>query len=116
MLSAFFNLIRWKNILMIALVQLLVKYSLLEPFGVSTSLDFKGILTLVFATVCIAAAGNIINDIQDIETDSINKPERVIIGKTISEKSAYNLFVILNILGVGLGYLLSNSVNKVAFF
>ncbi|GAA4897736.1 geranylgeranylglycerol-phosphate geranylgeranyltransferase [Flaviramulus aquimarinus] len=101
---------------MIALVQLLIKYALLEPFGVSTSLDGFGIMLLILATISIAAAGNIINDINDIETDIINKPEKVIIGKSISEKTAYNLFIILNLIGVGLGFYLSHKVNRAPFF
>jgi 4-hydroxybenzoate polyprenyltransferase len=101
---------------MIALVQLLIKYALLEPFGVQTSLDGIGIALLILATLCIAAAGNIINDIYDVETDSINKPNRVIIGKLISEKTAFNAFIALNIIGVGIGFYLSHRVGKAPFF
>ncbi|WP_407515681.1 geranylgeranylglycerol-phosphate geranylgeranyltransferase [Tamlana fucoidanivorans] len=110
------NLIRWKNLLMIAFVQLLIKYAFLEPFGVATALNCLGISILILATICIAAAGNIINDIYDIETDLVNKPHRVIIGKSISEKCAFNLFFSLNIIGVGLGFYLSHLVEKPAFF
>lgn len=101
---------------MLALVQLLIKYALLESFGVTTALDITGIMLLILATLSIAAAGNIINDIFDIQTDAINKPHRVIVGKTISEKAAYNLFIVFNILGVGCGYLLSNKIDRGAFF
>ena len=110
------NIIRWKNLLMIALVQLLIKYALLEPFGVSTSLNGLRISILIIATICIAAAGNIINDINDIETDAINKPNKIIVGKNISEKTAYNLFIIFNVTGVGFGFYLSHLVGKSAFF
>tara|TARA_R110002096_G_scaffold12004_6_gene43640 strand:- start:100 stop:1005 length:906 start_codon:yes stop_codon:yes gene_type:complete len=110
------NLIRWKNLLMIAGVQLLIKYALLEPFGIKTSLDTLGITLLILATICIAAAGNIINDIYDVETDFINKPNKLIIGKTISEKTAYNLFIAFNIIGVGIGFYVSNLVGKSTFF
>ncbi|PKQ46197.1 geranylgeranylglycerol-phosphate geranylgeranyltransferase [Confluentibacter flavum] len=110
------NLIRWKNLLMIALVQLLIKYAFLESYGASTSLDTLGVILLIIATVCIAAAGNIINDINDVETDVINKPNKIIVGKNISEKTAYNLFIILNVIGVGVGYYLSNSVGRSGFF
>tara|TARA_R110002050_G_scaffold74772_6_gene160305 strand:- start:71093 stop:72007 length:915 start_codon:yes stop_codon:yes gene_type:complete len=110
------NLIRWKNLLMIALVQLLIKYALLEPFGVSTTLNALGISLLILATISIAAAGNIINDIYDVETDFVNKPEKLIVGKTISEKTAYNLFIIFNVTGVGIGFYISNLVGKNAFF
>ena len=102
--------------MMIAVVQLLIKYALLEPFGVQTSLDGLGISLLILATVCIAAAGNIINDIYDVETDTINKPDRVIIGKSISEKTAFNAFIALNIIGVGIGFYLSHRVGRAPFF
>lgn len=101
---------------MIATVQLLIKYALLEPFGVQTSLDGFGIVLLIFATICIAAAGNVINDIYDIETDRINKPRRVIVGKSVSKNTAFNLFIVLNIIGVGTGFYLSHAVGKPAFF
>lgn len=110
------NLIRWKNLLMIALVQLLIKYAFLEPFGVNFGLTTLQILILILATICIAAAGNVINDIYDVETDFVNKPDNIIVGKSISEKTAYNLFIALNVIGVGLGYYLSQSVGKSAFF
>ncbi|MGY0392671.1 geranylgeranylglycerol-phosphate geranylgeranyltransferase [Bizionia sp. KMM 8389] len=110
------SLIRWKNLLMIALVQLLLKYALLEPFGVRITLNGFGFSLLIIATICLAAAGNIINDIFDQDTDSINKPESVIVGKVISEKLAYNLFFILNIIGVLIGFYLSHLVGKSGFF
>lgn len=101
---------------MIAISQLLIKYALLEPFGIKTSLDTLGITLLILATICIAAAGNIINDIYDVETDFINKPDKLIVGKTISEKKAFNLFIVFNIIGVGIGFYVSNYVGKSAFF
>lgn len=112
----FLNLIRWKNLLMIVLVQSLIKYALLEPFGVKTSLDIQGTALLILATICIAAAGNIINDIYDIETDFINKPDKRIVGRTISEKTAYNLFFVLNVIGVVTGFYISNLINRSPFF
>ncbi|MFD0990956.1 geranylgeranylglycerol-phosphate geranylgeranyltransferase [Mariniflexile jejuense] len=112
----YLNLIRWKNLILIALTQLLIKYALLEPFGVQISLNALGISLLVLATLCIAAAGNIINDIYDVETDFVNKPDKLIIGKSISEKTAYNLFIGFNVVGVGIGYYVSNLVGRDAFF
>ena len=110
------KLIRWKNLLMIALVQVLIKYALFLPFGVMTSLNWFGFSLLVLATLCIAAAGNIINDIYDVETDKVNKPDKVIVGKTISEKRANNLFIAFNVIGVGIGFYISSLVGKNAFF
>ncbi len=54
---------------MIAMVQLLIKYALLEPFEADIMFSWFGISLLILATLCLAAAGNIINDIYDVETD-----------------------------------------------
>ncbi|MCK0178338.1 geranylgeranylglycerol-phosphate geranylgeranyltransferase [Flavobacteriaceae bacterium S0862] len=109
------NLIRWKNLLLILLVQVLIKYALFESYNIQLTLDNLQFTLLVLATVLIAAAGNIINDIFDIETDLVNKPEKVIVNKTLSEKKALNLFIALNILGVGLGFYLSNAIGRSGF-
>lgn len=111
----FLNLIRWKNLLMIALVQVLIKYALFKPFNIDVTLDVFGFLLLVIATLCIAAAGNIINDIYDIDTDLINKPDKVIVSKSISETKAFNLFLVLTIVGVCIGFYLSNLIDKTEF-
>lgn len=93
--------------------QILIKYFLLEPFEVSLALNsvFHYSL-LVFATIYIAAGGNVINDIHDITIDKINKPNKVIVGKFISEKAAYNYYILLTTLGVGCGFVLSNNIGK----
>ncbi|WP_186279847.1 geranylgeranylglycerol-phosphate geranylgeranyltransferase [Fluviicola chungangensis] len=43
---------------------------------------------LVFSTVLIAAAGNIINDYFDVKADRINKPDKLIVGKHIKPRWA----------------------------
>lgn len=105
---------------MIAFVQLLIKYALFQPFSESTELTITlngfGFGLLILSTLCIAAAGNIINDIYDVETDLVNRPAKVIIGKKISEKTAYTLFIILNVIGVLIGFYLSHLVGRSGFF
>ncbi|SDS15945.1 4-hydroxybenzoate polyprenyltransferase [Formosa sp. Hel1_31_208] len=101
---------------MIIIAQTLIKYALFESFNVQVTLNTLGFILLVIATTSIAAAGNIINDIYDVETDTVNKPDDVVIGKAVSEKVAYNLFFILNIIGIAIGFYLSHSVGKSAFF
>ena len=85
------------------------------PLGADLALSSFYFTLLVIATVFIAAAGNIINDIYDVEIDKINKPEKVIIGKIISEKTANYLFIIFNVIGVGLGFYISNQIGKPEF-
>jgi 4-hydroxybenzoate polyprenyltransferase len=56
-------------------------------------LDF---LLMVTATILIAAAGYLSNDYFDIETDSVNKPEKQYIGKKISSGSTLALSLVLS--------------------
>ena len=96
-------------------MQILIKYSLFYAFGADTVLNAFGFLLLLIATLCIAAAGNIINDIYDVEIDAINKPNKVLVGKKIPERNANRLFIILNVIGVAIGFYLSNSIGKPGF-
>lgn len=111
----FLQLTRFPNLLMIIFTQVLVKYQLFEPFGIAVTLTDFDFALLVISMVCLAAAGNIINDIYDRRADAINKPQKLVIGTRISEKVAYNLFFTLNIIGVGIGFYLSNLVGKPSF-
>ena len=111
----FLNLVRWKNLLLIALAQLLIKYALFPSFEATITLSDFQFTLLLFATLFIAAAGNIINDLYDVETDLVNKPSKVIVGKYISEKAAFNLFIVFNIIGVGIGFYLANDIDRSGF-
>lgn len=106
--------------MLIILAQVLIKYALLEPlkadYNFTTTLSTFEFVLLVFATVCIAAAGYIINDIEDLIADKINKPNRVIVGKFISEKNANNLFLGLNFIGVVSGFVLAQFIERPSFF
>ncbi len=112
----FLNLIRWQNLVLIAFAQLVIKYALLDPFNVQTALDGWGIFWLVMATLCIAAAGNVINDIYDREADAINKPHKCTVGSFITENTANYLYIVLNMIGVGIGFYVSHRVGKSPFF
>lgn len=105
---------------MLAFVQLLIKYALFQPFldttALTTTLNGFGFGLLMLSTLCIAAAGNIINDIYDVETDVVNRPSKVIVGKGVSEKTAYTLFIVFNVIGVLVGFYLSHLVGRSGFF
>jgi 4-hydroxybenzoate polyprenyltransferase len=58
----------------------------------------------------------VINDIFDQETDDKNKPNRRIIGNSITETVGYNLYSGLTIAGVAIGFYLSNAVYRSGFF
>ncbi|MGB8376330.1 MAG: geranylgeranylglycerol-phosphate geranylgeranyltransferase, partial [Salegentibacter sp.] len=114
-MPAFLKLIRFGNLLFIILTQYLIRYFLFIPAGAGISLSDFSYFLLVFATICIAAAGYVINDVYDVEADKINKPEKRVIGKKISEKTANNLFIILNVTGVSMGFYLANLIGHPGF-
>lgn len=111
----FLKLIRYQNLLLLALMQLIFRYSFSKLQNIPLALADWQFGLLVLSTVLIAAAGYVINDIFDQDTDNDNKPDKVIVGKSISESKAYNIYAILNIAGVAIGFYLSNVILKPSF-
>jgi len=95
-MKAFLSLVRWQNLLIVALTMILMRYAVIEPViskinielingmggQVPLTLQFPWhhFLILVVATLFITAGGYVINDYFDIKTDLINKGE-VIVGQ-----------------------------------
>ncbi|MCL6218552.1 geranylgeranylglycerol-phosphate geranylgeranyltransferase [Zunongwangia pacifica] len=111
----YLKLVRYGNLLFIALCLLLIRFGFFKQFDASTALSDIEFILLIIAVVCIAASGYVINNILDYEADRINAPKRLVIREKISEKSAYNLFFALNIMGVGLGFYIANKIDTPAF-
>lgn len=111
----FLKLIRYQNLLLIAFMQLVIRFGYLELVNIPLSLWYWQYSLLIVATVLIAAGGYVINDIFDQETDAENKPNKVIIGKSISESKAYIIYASLTITGVACGFILANSVEHSNF-
>ncbi len=100
---------------MLAFMQVLFRYSFLKQQNIPLALSDWQYGLLVLSTVLIAAAGYVINNIFDVETDRINKPNGVIIGRGISETNGYNIYIALNITGVAIGFYLSNVIQRPGF-
>lgn len=100
---------------MLALMQLVFKYGFLDFQDIPQALDDLHYALLVLTTVSLAAAGYIINDVNDRETDSENRPDRVLVSGKVSESMAYNLYFVFSIVGVGLGFYLSNYIGRSSF-
>jgi 4-hydroxybenzoate polyprenyltransferase len=100
---------------MLALMQLLFRYGFLKLQNIPLALSDWQYCLLVLSTVLIAAGGYVINNIFDQATDNDNKPNQVVVGKSISETQAYNIYLALTVLGVGIGFYLSNVISKPGF-
>lgn len=100
---------------MLAAIQLLFKYVYFAEFGIDTTLSHFHFFILVLATLSIAAAGYIRNDLYDVETDKVNKPTKVLVQKTISTKTARFWSVFLNISGFLTGLYIAITIGKPSF-
>ncbi|MBK8611101.1 MAG: geranylgeranylglycerol-phosphate geranylgeranyltransferase [Chitinophagaceae bacterium] len=107
LIAAFLKLIRWPNLLMIAVTQLLFYFSLVEPLaakGINTSFNKFHFLLLIIASVLVAAAGYIINDYFDLNIDQVNKPERTVIDKLIKRRWAIVMHLGFSLAAIVIGF------------
>lgn len=104
---AYLKLFRWPNLLMVAAIQYLFRYAIIQPLLQSKELELAlshaEFFLIVLATLLITAAGYAINDYFDLRTDRINKPDRIILGRKISRRSAIFYHSLFNIIAVLLG-------------
>ncbi len=110
MLKSYWELIRWKNLLFLLIIQKLLEYSVIYPilqtYGFQTKSNLEFWL-LNIATILITASGYVINDYFDVKIDKLNKPEKVLVGKTIDKVKVMNFYILLSILGVAIGLFLA---------
>ena len=96
-------------------MQLIFRYGFLKLQNIPLALiDWQYIL-LVLSIVCLAAGGAIINAIFQQDSDTENKPNFQVVGKFISENTAYNLYAAFTFIGVSIGFYLSNVIQKPNF-
>jgi 4-hydroxybenzoate polyprenyltransferase len=107
--SAFFKVIRWQNLVFIAITQLLFHFFVVVPSATGQVYNFPlrlttpWLLLLCFSSLCIAAAGYIINDYFDINIDEVNKPHKMVVGKRMSRRHALLWHLNLSFLGLLIG-------------
>jgi 4-hydroxybenzoate polyprenyltransferase len=97
---AFLNLVRWKNLVILVFMAIMIRFALLPGFGQNPSIGLSCYLLLILSIVCIAAAGNVINAVFNVTTDSINRPNKLIIDQVIKRRIAFKLYFGLNVLGL----------------
>lgn len=105
-----FRLIRPANLLIIAATMYSLAWyfdSIFIESDKSAYLFTLDFFLLVFSTVLIAGAGNIINDYFDIRADRVNRPERIIISKHIKRRWAILLHWVINFIAFTIAVYLS---------
>jgi len=98
LIIAFLKLVRWPNLIFIVLTQLLFYYCIyLSLYKIpQTNL----LVWIMVASVCIAAAGYIINDYFDLNIDKINKPQKNVLNTIINRRWAIVWHLLLSLLGI----------------
>jgi len=108
---SFLKLIRYQNLIFIVLIQLIIRQAILIPilqkYGFEANQTTGMLFLLIIATVMIAAGGNALNDYFDVKIDAINKPEKQVVGNSISRKTAMLLHQIFTGIGIIIGMILS---------
>jgi len=122
-MRAYIRLLRLPNLVMIPLTMYLLRYCIIEPAlkyvycidtQMSMQLQFPDLWfhTVVLINVFLGAAGYVINDYFDRKIDSVNRPEKVVVEKQVSRRTAIKLHMVLNALAVILSAWLSWQMRK----
>lgn len=104
---SFFKLVRWTNLLIIAVMMCLVNYCLMSSLHASEIVGVvpssPAFVLLVISLVFIVAGGYVINDYFDVETDKINKPNKLIVGNIFTDKEIKLFYKLLTFIGISAG-------------
>lgn len=112
-----FRLIRWLNLLIIALIQILViSFLILPEMKINILLSTIDFILYVFSLLILTAAGYIINDYFDIRIDLINKPDKTIVGFQMSRRIALILHTFLNFISISIGFYLNYKIGIIFLF
>ena len=98
------RLVRWSNLLFLAALVWLMEKWVATPILVAAAfgeqLPWYQLLLVMLATVLIAAGGYVINDYFDVKIDRINRPDEVVVTRSVSKPDAMRLSLWLS--GAGL--------------
>ena len=101
------RLVRWSNLLFLAALVWVMEKWVATPILVKAAfgeqLPGYMLLLIILATVLIAAGGYVINDYFDVKIDRINRPDEVIVTRSISKPAAMRLSMILSGIGIACG-------------
>ena len=100
-LTHFLRLVRWPNLVFILLAESLFHFCIYKPLYPTAILTADYPFYFIVATsICIAAAGYIINDYFDVNIDQVNKPKSVVVGAYISRRWVIFWHLVLSMAGV----------------
>lgn len=103
-----FSVVRGYNIPIIALAQYLSSIFILAPErrALDVILDWR-LFILVFVSTLTIASGYIINNFYDSEKDLINRPNKSMLDRLVSQKTKLQVYFALNFLATALAFIIS---------
>lgn len=108
LLAAFIRLIRWPNLVFIALTQFLFVYCIVKPVfsesPVQPNVNALNFALISLSSILIAAAGYIINDYFDLNIDQVNKPDKLVVEKIIKRRWTILWHIVLSTAGIAIGF------------
>ena len=111
------RLIRFPNLLIIALVQSILYFYLLLPsfhrYNIDPRLTLVQFVYLVTATLCITMGGYIVNDLYDYESDLLNRKDKVIIDVSIPAQVCMWLYAIVGFSGLMLSIYVAFRIEQI---
>lgn len=110
-----FSVVRGYNILIIAIAQYLTSIYILAPdLPLRQVIMDPNLLCLVLASAAAIAGGYIINNFYDSEKDLINRPNKTMLDRIVSQQTKLSGYFILNLISVVFASYVS--FRAVAFF
>lgn len=115
-MNKYISILRVQNLLIVLILMSILYYGLILPKfsyeGINSVFSQIQYPVFMLITLIITGSAYIVNDIFDIRSDKINKPEKAIIGNSISIKNAYRFYFILLFAGLVLSLWIAISITK----
>ncbi len=106
--------------MIVAVTQILIYHQLLNQtfkrYSISGTFNSFEFVLFVFTTLLVTASGYIINDIYDIETDRINKPDKRIIDVHLSLSAAWKIYFSMILTGALISFYLAVQRNDLFYW
>lgn len=110
------RLVRWSNLLFLAaLIWLMEKWvavPILDKAAFGEQLPWYLLLLITLATLGIAAGGYVINDYFDVKIDRINRPDEVVVTRSVSKPVAMRISIVLSSIGALCGLVVAGLLHS----
>ncbi|MDX1752938.1 4-hydroxybenzoate polyprenyltransferase [Salinimicrobium sediminis] len=98
---SFISVVRGYNILVLVIAQYLTSIFILAPDLPMRKVLFDlNLFFMILATASIVAAGYIINNFYDSEKDLINRPQKTMLDRFVSQRTKLSVYFLLNMFGI----------------